>query len=146
MIASTNGNGSSPPFERRRALTVDARVRRFYLGVLALATVEVGLIAALGVVLSRASLPRGAAGGLLIAACAIAFLASAVALGLAAYATVHVHRMAGSAFHITRALHALREEKPFEPVVLRPSDYLQEVAAEVNRLQDRHRFAASPRN
>jgi hypothetical protein len=43
--------------ERRRALTVDARVRRLYLVVVALAGLEVALIAGLGVAFRHAARP-----------------------------------------------------------------------------------------
>lgn len=126
--------------ERRRALTVDARVRRLYLVVVALAGLEVALIAGLGVAFRHAAAGldgSGASGPLIGAICGLAVLAALVALALAAHVTLETHRMAGSAFHLRRALQDLREARRPEPVTLRPGDYLEELAAEVNGLASR---------
>lgn len=121
---------------RRRALAVDAQVRRFYLAVVALGLVEVALLGALGVVLRRVApaFLAAAPGRVLLAACGAALLATLVAIALAAYVTFQTHRMVGSASRVEQALKRLRASGRHEPVVLRPTDYLQEIAAELNGL------------
>jgi hypothetical protein len=120
--------------DRRRALVVDAQVRRFYFAVVALSALEVALLATLGLLLRRAALPAGPAGWLILAIAGTALGATVLALGLAAYVAVQTHRTAGAALHIQQAIKELRTTKHSQRVVLRPGDYLHDVAEEVNGL------------
>lgn len=136
--------------ERRTALSVSRMIRVFYTVLCTLSVCLIGLITALGFVLSRftvgvvpqETIPLFLTFGL------IAFLLVGVALALGVYATVHTHRMVGAAYHIERTLSKLASEptKPKESapsrgpeakVNLRPTDYLHGLATEVNALAER---------
>ena len=125
--------------ERRRELAVDLRVRRLYMLVLALAAALVVVYAALvvAIVRLRPSLPPGFPRGMAVALGAGALAIVVASLALGGYATVQTHRMVGAASRLSKALHDLADGKSPEPLALRPNDYLQDVAAELNRLATR---------
>ncbi|GIW71016.1 MAG: hypothetical protein KatS3mg102_0558 [Planctomycetota bacterium] len=142
--------------ERRRALAVDRQVRRMYLVVWGLSVLLVALFGALAVLLlwfGEAGAPPASV-PLFAGIALVSLLLVAIALGLGVYATLHVHRAVGAAYHIERALRELVERAgrerqgqhgapaaahggapgPAAALALRPADYLQGVAEQINVL------------
>ena len=130
--------------ERRLALTVDTRVRKFFISIWFLSVVVIGLFGALAILiaLSAPTLPDAVGRWFFVAIGGTAFLLVSASLGLSVYATTHIHRVAGAAHQICERLRAMSEEglqaSKQDPLVrLRPSDYLHDVADEVNHLASR---------
>ncbi len=129
-------------------LTVDRRVRRFYVAILLLSVAEVALLGALAFALARLgpALPPDFPVALALAACGAAFGAGLVALVLATVAALHSHRTLGATRSILDALRALREGRDPGPVRLRPGDALLDLAEELNALAERLRGAKGARS
>lgn len=134
--------------ERRQALATENRVRKLFFAVWALAVMVVGLFGGLALLIARGTTQLdGVPRDTLLAIGVVSFALVAATLFLSVYATLHVHRVVGAAYHLRRSLEdlATRGAPPTgtSVVELRPDDYLHDVAAQLNRVADRMRQSSS---